>query len=323
MYISLSQDSTTSTAIGITTYYGSTTGFSVAVDGDDNVFLVGGTYNSLVFGAGDPGDYDYFIVKLNGATGTEIFAGQGGLSYHHDSFRGVSVNSEGDIVAAGSSGYDTLLDFLVVKFSGATGNMLWEYSPHSSTIDVLRAVTFDSDDNVYVAGAHDALNLQGSIAENPSVTKLSGSTGTEIWVYEGIAASSAIFKSVTVDPLNRWVVGAGYTGGTWLTGAAQGSFDFAAVVLDGDTGDEVVRYQTGGPGTDILYFAGFDAAGALFLVGSSDSGGDSEMVGIKLSLEPETESKALAEGEIGAIIGAVILLLLLCLCTVRFLVLFL
>ncbi|CAM9621723.1 unnamed protein product [Ectocarpus fasciculatus] len=130
--------------------------------------------------------------------------------------------------------------------------------------------------------------------------------------------SRAGFYSVAVDPTTGWVVGAGWTEGTWVTGAAQGGYDFAAVVLDGVTGDELGRYQDGTTDDDHLKFAGFDAVGGLIVGGLwTDTGGD-EFVAIKFapwnsgySTTTGAGTEALADWEIGAIAGAGALLLLL------------
>ncbi|CAN0436632.1 unnamed protein product, partial [Ectocarpus sp. 8 AP-2014] len=73
----------------------------VAVDGEDNCFLVGQTSGSLVYGEGDAGDSDFFATKLDGADGSEIWTIQGGSSTTFDSFRDVAVDSAGDLVAVG------------------------------------------------------------------------------------------------------------------------------------------------------------------------------------------------------------------------------
>lgn len=279
-YQEASQDSTSATI----TYYGSGTVIGLAVDGDDNVILVGQTYNSLVDGEGDPGDSDYFALKLDGTDGGEVWRMQGGFSFHFDSFLSVKVDSAGDVVAVGITGSEGVTDFLAVKLGGTDGSFLWEYSPYSSTIDVLHAVDFDGEDNLFVAGGEDAPSLLGQVAETPIVIKLNGTTGDVMWAYEGTAISRTVFLSVAVDPTTGWVVGAGITEGTWVTGDAQGNYDFAAVVLDGDTGDELGRYQNGTTGVDSIKFAEFDSVGALFFGGYSlDVSGDQDFVAIKLA----------------------------------------
>lgn len=63
----------------------------VAVDGADNPILVGSTYNSLVEGAGISGDWDFFAIKLQGATGEELWRMQGGAPFMREGLRGAKV----------------------------------------------------------------------------------------------------------------------------------------------------------------------------------------------------------------------------------------
>ena len=178
------------------------------------------------------------------------------------------------------------LNFLVVKLSGEDGTTLWTYATNTTTGDVFHAVDLDERDNVFVAGAEGAPNFQGKIGTSPVVIKLDGASGDEVWAYRGEGGDRISFKSVATDPRTGWVVGAGATRGDWVEGASQGGFDFAAVVLDGDSGAELTRWQNGTVGDDIIEFAEFDPDGALFLGGFSSAAwvggaGDEDVIAIK------------------------------------------
>lgn len=74
--------------------------------------------------------------------------------------------------------------------------------------------------------------------------------------------------------------------GDWVAGASQGGFDFAAVVLDGDSGDELFRWQNGTVGNDVIEFAQFDSSGELYIGGFSSAAwvggaGDEDYIAIK------------------------------------------
>lgn len=93
--------------------------------------------------------------------------------------------------------------------------------------------------------------------------------------------------SIAADPITGWVVGTGGAQGDWVEGASQGGFDFAAVVLDGDTGAELTRWQDGTLGDDVLEFVEFDISGEFFLGGFSTAawvggaGDDEDVVAMK------------------------------------------
>lgn len=281
------------------------------------------------------------VRQLDGANGTEIWRRQVGEFSEFDAFTSAKSDSEGNLVVVGVSGQIDTIDLVVLKLSGTNGSTLWEYSPLSRTsIDVLRSLDVDVEGNVYVAGGIGAGNLHGHMAEKPVVLKLSGSTGAPLWTYEGPAPSRAVFKSVSVDRITGAVVGAGNTEGTWLEGATRGGNDFAAVILNGTTGEELSRYQDGTVVDDYLSFAGFDAQGALLVGGGSAVGGVADVVAIKFGesqdsaeevladwkqffAEAQEEDlawwevgplKGLAEWEINAILGGIALLLLILAC---------
>jgi len=199
------------------------------------------------------------------------------------------MDPAGDLVAAGySTDEDTGEDvnFMVVKLSGLDGTTMWTYATNTTTGDVLHSVDLDERGNVFVAGAEGAPNFQGKIGTAPVVIKINGNNGAEMWAYRGEGGDRITFNSVAADPRTGWVVGAGGTRGAWVPGASQGGFDFAAVVLDGDSGDELTRWQNGTVGDDIIEFAEFDPDGALFFGGFSSAAweggaGDEDVIAIK------------------------------------------
>ena len=275
--------STSTTSLGGFLYMSSASVLGVAVDGDDNVILAGQTIGALVPGEGSNQDSDAFVAKLGGADGSEIWTIQEGDSSSFDDLKRIKVDSAGDVIAVGIGGDRDAINFFVLKLSGLDGSVLWEHSPDTSfTHDVSESLDVDAQGDVYVCGGYDAQNLQGVFAETPVILKLNGATGDIIWTYEGVATSRAMFYDVAVDPVTGWVVGAGQTEGTWVTGAAAGGYDLAAVLLDGD-GEELSRYQDGTDEDDSFAFAGFDSAGALFLGGSGLNAGQEEFVAIKFA----------------------------------------
>lgn len=204
------------------------------------------------------------------------------------------MDSGGDLVAAGYSEDEEtgVLNFLVVKLSGLDGSIIWSISPNTATGDVFQSVDIDDRDNIFVAGGEGAPDFQGKVAKHPVVLKLNGTSGEEMWTYRGEGGKRITFNTVAVDPITGWVVGAGVTSGEWVEGANQGGRDFAAVVLDGDTGAELARWQNGTVGTDVIEYAEFDAIGALYLGGFSSAAwvggsGDEDVIAIKF--EPLAE----------------------------------
>lgn len=74
---------------------------------------------------------------------------------------------------------------------------------------------------------------------------LNGETDALMWTHRVASTPNGNFNGVAVDPATDWVVAVGLVDGTWLPGGAQGDYDFVGIVVDGDTGVELTRYQDG------------------------------------------------------------------------------
>ncbi|CAM9412750.1 unnamed protein product, partial [Sphacelaria rigidula] len=270
-------------------WYGSTTVWGVAVDADDNIFVFGDTTNDLVPGEGAANDFDWFVRKLDGATAAVLWTVQGGSSVLRDITRGIKVDPAGDVVTVGYTG-DDYLAITVKKLRGEDGEIIWEFDRFSFSSDILNSVDVDADGNVYVAGGAGAENLQGHIAEHPTVLKIDGQTGAEIWYYSGASAfpGRSVFSAVAVDPVTGYVVGAGRLEGIL-------AYDMVAVVLDGQTGDELLTYQDGTIYTDTATFAGFDLQGHLFFGGNTygqwtEAAGSQDFLAVKFETLENSET---------------------------------
>lgn len=198
------------------------------------------------------------------------------------------MDPEGDLVAAGYSEDEEsgVLNFLVVKLSGLDGSLIWSISPNNTTGDMFQSVDIDDSGDVFVAGGEGSPGYEGTFAEVAVILKLDGASGEEVWAYRGEGGRSIILNGIAIDPTTGWVVGAGGVAGDWVEGESRGGRDFAAVVLDSDTGAEIARWQNGTIGTDMLQFAEFDDSGALYFGGLSSAAwtggsGDEDFIAIK------------------------------------------
>jgi hypothetical protein len=147
---------------------------AVAIDPNGQVFVGGVLSNDSV------SPTDYFVAKLDGATGAELWAkalrGTGG----HGSFvNSLAVDQVGDVVAGG--GMHILPDWIhmvVAKFASADGSELWlqDYDPYPGSVHVTYSVAIDPAGDIMTADW-----LASSIS---SVIKLSGITGALVWRYD-------------------------------------------------------------------------------------------------------------------------------------------
>ncbi|MEM4258130.1 MAG: DUF2341 domain-containing protein [Candidatus Thermoplasmatota archaeon] len=163
---------------------------------------------------------DWWIIKLNRATGEEIW--QKIFSSYTNDYeyaRSVTVDSQGNIYVVGSgynlNGSNSGLDVWIMRFNARTNDLDWNYTYHmrSSGIDFVGdeaySVVTDTSDNVYVVGCGYGLNGSSS-GRDWWIMKFHGTTGARLWnkTYTGKGTSSDdIAFSVTTDTQGHLYVG--------------------------------------------------------------------------------------------------------------------
>lgn len=149
---------------------GSSSAEGVAVDSNDNVYIVGtiltGYNTSGLDGNINAGGNDIFLIKYD-AFGNKQWSKQMG-STRDDYARGIALNKSGDIYITGftSGGLDGntntgAIDAFLIKFD-TTGKKLWTKQWGSAGYDEPQNLAIDSKGNVFVAGVTDG-NLDGNI----------------------------------------------------------------------------------------------------------------------------------------------------------------
>ena len=150
---------------------------AIAVDAAGDVIAAGMTQNYF-------SGHDFTVVKLAGANGAELWtqAIRGTVAGGEDQARAVTVDRNGDVVAAGfTQNSATSYDLTVAKLAGATGASLWQRAihgsgaPSGSELERAAAVVVDSAGNVMVAGT---TQNSGILFFDFTVIKLNGSNGS-------------------------------------------------------------------------------------------------------------------------------------------------
>ena len=147
---------------------------AVAVDAAGNVVAAG-----LITNTGT--DADFAVVKLDGASGAELWRRtiDGSALFSADAAFAVTVDAGGNVVAAGRiQNAGVGWDFTVAKFAGVDGAELWRR--------VIDGTGHDRDEAFAVAvdSAGDVVAAGGIINEafvEFTVIKFAGATGTEQW----------------------------------------------------------------------------------------------------------------------------------------------
>lgn len=148
---------------------------------------------------GNSGNHDFLTAKHDGATGvrlwSRIYDGPGGS---HDIPAAVAVNTEGDVIVAGTSAIAPAWasGFYVAKYKGDDGSLTWEWvrSPAGLARDTVICAVLGSDGSVFVGGYENPL---APANQRPVLARLDGG-GSLLWEQhgEGIWSENA---GLTVD----------------------------------------------------------------------------------------------------------------------------
>ncbi|MBT7082502.1 MAG: PKD domain-containing protein, partial [Chloroflexi bacterium] len=178
----------------------------IVVDSSDNVYVSGKARNPSRY----PWPHSDFATWKYASTGgppiwTATYDGTG----YSDEVTAMALDKMGNVYVTGASDYDNNnIDYVTVKYDGATGAQLWA-SRYSSDIgynsDIPTGITVDSLYNVYVTGKGGYGVVNGVTTYDGFITVKYDSAGNEEWVrkYYGPSNLSASANAIAVDSLNR------------------------------------------------------------------------------------------------------------------------
>jgi hypothetical protein len=178
--------------------------------------------------------------------------------------RSVAVAANGDVVVTGCSDNGNHDDFLTVRYSGATGELLWSasFAGGYGEDEGAAAVTLDAAGDVIVTGRSAEFGGQRSIR----TIKYRGTTGETLWTSLDPAASG-FGVAIATNP----------RGDVFITGVAASNPDIRTIKLDRDTGETLWSAQYNGAWCTCSNDRGeaivVDAAGDVYVTGSSGEPG--------------------------------------------------
>ena len=279
---------------------GSDNGQSVAVDSAGNVYVTGFT-GSTNFPSLTPfqgqlnGQGNVFVAKINPAGNGLIYStyvGGGGL----DLGLALRVDSSGNAYVAGTttSGNFPMKNPIQGTFGGGSDGFVFKLNPAGSqlvfstylggsAVEFAQGLALDASSNVYVVGFTYSTNFPTANALQPNsnggeeawVTKIA-SSGTSL-IYSTYLGGSQLnsAQAVGVDAAgDAYVVGDTYSSDFPVKNSlkAYGGGDDAFVTELNPTGSAIVfSSYLGGSGTDRASAVRLDAAGDIYIVGSTTS----------------------------------------------------
>jgi hypothetical protein len=163
---------------------------ALAVDGNGNVYVTGGTQGITI-------TVDYATVKYD-ASGQELWAARyNGPGYRDDVATAMVVDNEGNVYVTGESKLsDSDSDAVTIKYD-PNGTLLWiaRYDGPGHGLDVPAALAGDANGHVYVTG-----RSVGSGTNNDAVT-IKYSTTTEVMISG--AAGDQQTQTVAWNPVDQ------------------------------------------------------------------------------------------------------------------------
>lgn len=233
---------------------------AAAVDASGDLVLAGSTLDSVE---------NWLAVKLSGATGAQLWRRQWSNYLESGKASVVTVDADDNPLLVGKQGGR----LEAIKLDGGTGVVVWSWQTAADGWD---AVTVeggqaDASGDLLLGGTTEG-NWYGDSNSGLSdfmALKLDGATGVEVWRWQGGTNEDDKVSAAIVNPSGDLIL-AGWTLGSWgRVNLQEGEeADFMCVTLDGDTGEEISRWQ-GGSTThrDSATTAAADASGHILLAG--------------------------------------------------------
>ncbi len=254
---------------------------AMAIDGAGNVYVTGTSDGGATF-------FDIATIKYNSNGVQQWLVRYNGTASRSDFGSGMSLDNAGNVYVAGSSrvstGSQLHYDIVVIQYnsSGAQQRLL-SFNHNNPTLgnsdDFARFMTLDKDGNIYVTGTRDLLN------QVDVVTLKYNSAGVQQWVafYNGPGLSLDEPAALAVDQ----------SGNVYVAGTSRGSGTGDDIVLlkYSAAGAEqwVKRYTGSGSNPDDANDMALDAAGNIYVTGSTNVSGNNNFVTIKYSASGNQE----------------------------------
>jgi uncharacterized delta-60 repeat protein len=230
--------------------------YSLAVDGQGNVYVTGASYGSGT-------NYDYATIKYNSNGVQQWVQRYNGTGNGDDEALSLAVDGQGNVYVTGESyGSGTYYDYATIKYNSA-GVEQWvqRYNGPGNGDDYANSLAADGQGNVYVTGYS-----IGSGTSYDYATIKYNSSGVQQWVqrYNTPGNSRDWAYSLAVDG----------QGNVYVTGASDGSgtfYDYATIKYNSaGVFQWVQRYNGTGNGDDKAYSLALDGQANVYVTGVSD-----------------------------------------------------
>jgi hypothetical protein len=262
-----------------------TTGSSVAIDADGNVYVAGQT--DAGFDRNAEGN-DTFVTKYN-SSGVRQYTRQMGNTVVEMSARSVSIDASGNVYVAGATsvgldgnsqaGYQ---DFFLIKYNSIGVKQFTRQLGLTDAITEARAVATDTSGNVYVVGDTEAdLETMTRTGRDGAFLIKYNSDGVKQYARRLDGQNFGTYGRSVATDANGNVYVAGYTGGSLDDQTSSGGLDFFVTKYDSSGVKQYTR-QLGFAGTVDVQAETYaesvatDTSGNVYVAGSTSGALDGQ-----------------------------------------------
>lgn len=253
----------------------------LAIDGSDNLYVVGTAEGSLYGETYQTGARDAFLIKYDSygqRTFTRMISSSSTLGSGNDSFQAVLLDASGNIFTTGLSfGASTVTFDGIAKF-GSNDAFLMKYasdgtkiSTHlvgSTSTDSGEVLVSDASGNIYLIGmARQGVSIDGLAftGSDDILIQKFDSAGTKLFTkLFGTTASDSVTTALVDNSGNLYI--GGNSQGAFVGTNSDGNSDIFLMKFD-SSGNEIWRRQINNPGLENVREMVFDNSGNLWLCG--------------------------------------------------------
>ena len=206
---------------------------ALVVNKNGNVIVTGSSETTRMF------DADYVTIMYSD-TGVPLWTNRytGPVTGGNDVPRAIAVDANGDVFVTGASqsrNNPVEDDYATIKYSGATGTVLWIKRSARGSTSHATGIAVDNSGNVVVTGTAHRMGNSWSII----TSKHSGATGVELFTKEFSLGNLLTYKANNARPK----VALDSSGNVIVTGSllipGSGDSDYATIKYSGLTGAQV------------------------------------------------------------------------------------
>ncbi len=251
--------------------------YAIAVDHNDNVYVVGKGTNLVNIGSGE----DWWIKKFNSTGGEDItYWNKTVHSWAGDSLQGIAIDSNNNVYVVGyKDSFTEGRNWYIVKYNSSGSqntspnwNQNFTGQGGASSMDIPYSIVFDSNNNIYVVGqGYNVTGVTGNVDWWIKKFNYNGSEDTTWNKTYGLSAGTDVARYVAIDSAdNVYVVGE-----MWHLISGSSSNDWVIKKFNSSGTEDTINWNksasSDGNSYDLPYWVGIDALNNVYVLGGGSN----------------------------------------------------